>query len=173
MPLPSSIDDLSQTKDDNFPSGSESPVTADNYLRFHAACIALLRDQVGDLEEGITFPNGLTVPAKALTTPVAVAFSATPTINAALSNVFYMSAVVSTNITSLTINNPVDGQTISIRFVQDGTGGRSIAVPAGAKVSGAVETGAGRVSELQLKYVGTASGVAVNRWEGSWFVLPA
>ena len=44
MPVPSAITDLSQTAGSNFPTGSESPITTDNYLRQYAAFIAELRD---------------------------------------------------------------------------------------------------------------------------------
>jgi hypothetical protein len=44
MPLPSSINDLSQTAGSNSPAGSESPSTIDDYLRVYASYIALLRD---------------------------------------------------------------------------------------------------------------------------------
>lgn len=44
MPVPSSIADLSQTPGSNSPSGSESPITTDNYLREYSAYIAQLRD---------------------------------------------------------------------------------------------------------------------------------
>ena len=44
MPVPSTIDDLSPTPGSNYPAGSESPAGIDDYLRFHAACIAKLRD---------------------------------------------------------------------------------------------------------------------------------
>lgn len=44
MPVPSSIADLSQTPNSNYPTGAESPITADNYLREYAAYIAQLRD---------------------------------------------------------------------------------------------------------------------------------
>jgi hypothetical protein len=44
MPVPTSIDDLALAAGSNFPSGSESPNTCDNYLRAHASFIAELRD---------------------------------------------------------------------------------------------------------------------------------
>lgn len=44
MPVPSSINDLSTTAGSNYPAGSESPITADDYFRAHAAFIAQLRD---------------------------------------------------------------------------------------------------------------------------------
>jgi len=47
MPVPSAISDLSQTESSNSPAGSESPITADNYLRQYAAFIATLRDGKG------------------------------------------------------------------------------------------------------------------------------
>lgn len=47
MPVPSSIDDLSQTPASNSPAGSEFLTTADDYLRAHAAFIAELRDGAG------------------------------------------------------------------------------------------------------------------------------
>lgn len=44
MPVPSDITALSPTVGSNFPLGSESPATTDDYLRAHAAFIAQLRD---------------------------------------------------------------------------------------------------------------------------------
>lgn len=47
MPVPSSIADLSQTAGSNSPPGSESPITADEYLRVHASYHAQHRDGKG------------------------------------------------------------------------------------------------------------------------------
>lgn len=47
MPVPSSINDLSQTAGANSPPGSESPTTADDYLRTYASYIAQHRDGKG------------------------------------------------------------------------------------------------------------------------------
>lgn len=44
MPVPSTITDLSPIAGSNYPAGSESPITTDNYLRAHASFIAELRD---------------------------------------------------------------------------------------------------------------------------------
>lgn len=44
MPVPSSIDDLSETAGSNFPTGAESPSSTDDYFRTYAAFIAILRD---------------------------------------------------------------------------------------------------------------------------------
>lgn len=47
MPVPVSIDDLSANPADNYPGGSEQVFpNLDDYLRFHAACIAQLRDEL-------------------------------------------------------------------------------------------------------------------------------
>lgn len=48
MPVPSAITDLSQTAGSNSPSGSESPITTDNYFRAHASYIALLSAALGN-----------------------------------------------------------------------------------------------------------------------------
>jgi hypothetical protein len=47
MPVPNAITDLSQTANSNSPSGSESPITTDNYLRAHASFIALTNAALG------------------------------------------------------------------------------------------------------------------------------
>lgn len=47
MPVPTSIASLSQTEGSNSPAGSESPTTADNYVRNVYSYIAMLRDGVG------------------------------------------------------------------------------------------------------------------------------
>jgi hypothetical protein len=47
MPVPTLISSLSQTAGSNSPPGSESPTTADDYLRTYASFIAMLRDGVG------------------------------------------------------------------------------------------------------------------------------
>lgn len=115
--------------------------------------------------------NSLVVAAAASTTPVDVAFSATPTFNAQLSNVHRMAALTA-NVTTFTISNPVDGQTIAIRFVQDGTGSRTVTTPATVVATGAMVSTASKASWLTLTYVGTQNGVAVNRWEGAWTAIP-
>lgn len=51
MPVPSSISQLSQTAGSNSPAGSESPNTADDYLRTYAAYIAMHRDGAGFTQE--------------------------------------------------------------------------------------------------------------------------
>jgi hypothetical protein len=47
MPVPSSIDELSTAPANNYPGGSEQVFpNLDDYLRFHAACLAQLRDEI-------------------------------------------------------------------------------------------------------------------------------
>lgn len=125
-------------------------------------------------DKGDTGPawTGGAVAGRAYTTPVDVAFSATPTFNTSLSNVFHLGALTG-NVTSMTISNAAAGQAMNIRFVQDGTGGRTVTLPASVKAVGSVNAAANGVSWLNLIYVGTANGVAVNRWEGTWSGVPA
>ena len=47
MPVPTLISELSQTAGSNSPPGTESPTTADDYLRTYAGFIATLRDGKG------------------------------------------------------------------------------------------------------------------------------
>lgn len=107
------------------------------------------------------------VHAGAYTPSATPAHSATPTFDAAASNVFEPAAMTS-NVTSITISNAVAGQTIQIRFQQDGAGGRTVAVPAGAKIDGTPNTAASRVNWLIMTYSSVGG-----RWEGNWLTIPA
>jgi hypothetical protein len=74
MPVPASITELSSSPGSNFPAGSESPALVDDYLRFHASCIAILRDLIpnpgpisvtnlvisGSVQEGVATLTGTT-----------------------------------------------------------------------------------------------------------------
>lgn len=95
------------------------------------------------------------------------AFSATPTFDCATGNVFEPAALTG-NVTAITMSNVVGGQTVQIRFLQDATGGRTVTVPAGAKIDGTQNTDANRVSWLIMTYSARAT-----RWEGNWMVVPA
>ena len=77
-------------------------------------------------------------------------------------------AALTGNVTSITLSNAVAGQTVQIRFQQDATGGRTVTLPASAKVSGTQETGANRVCWLVLTFSSRAG-----RWEGNWLTVPA
>lgn len=115
---------------------------------------------------GIKTFSGRSVHAGAYTASAQPAHSATPTFDCATSNVFEP-ATLTGNVTSITMSNAVAGQTVQIRFQQDATGGRTCAVPSGAKVDGSINTGANRVSWLILTYSGRAS-----RFEGNWLQVP-
>ncbi len=103
----------------------------------------------------------------AATTSSIPAHSATPTFDCASSNVFEP-ATMTGNITSITLSNATAGQTVQIRLQQDATGGRTCAVPSGAKVDGSINTGANRVTSLIMTYSYRGS-----RWEGNFFQVPA
>lgn len=67
-----------------------------------------------------------------------VAAAGTTTINLTLSNCFKVT--LGANIATLTVSNwtASKGQPVTIRFLQDGTGGRTVAFPAGWKWPGGV-----------------------------------
>ena len=116
---------------------------------------------------GVKTFSDRSVHAGAYTPSAQPTHSATPTFDCATSNVFEPAAMTG-NVTSITLSNAAAGQTVQIRFLQDGTGSRTVAVPSGAKVDGAIETGANRASWLILTYSARAS-----RWEGNWLKVPA
>jgi len=104
---------------------------------------------------------------KAYTTPVNVAYAASLTVDTNAANLIKVGTLTG-NVTSMTLSNATEGQFISLRFKQDTIGGRTIALPAGAKVDGTYATGANRASYLNLTWITTDS-----RWEGAWFQVPA
>lgn len=99
--------------------------------------------------------NGVsTFSAGAATTTSAIAAAATTTINCRNSNVFRIS--MGANITTLTVSNPADGQTINVRFIQDATGSRTVSWPTSFKWPGgasiALSTAANAVDLLVATY---------------------
>lgn len=96
-----------------------------------------------------------------------IAYGTTITINAPNSDYFEVGALTG-NITTFNLNNGFSGRKVKIRFVQDATGGRTVALPANAKVAGSLATTANQVSHLDLTYV--FGGVV--RWEGFWTQIP-
>ena len=116
---------------------------------------------------GVKTFTSRTVHAGAYTASATPAHSATPTFDCATSNVFEP-ATLTGNVTSITLSNAAAGQTVQIRFQQDATGGRTVAVPSGAKVDGSINTAANRVSWLILTYSSRGA-----RWEGNWLVIPS
>ena len=116
---------------------------------------------------GVKTYTGKALFAGAATTSSIPAHSATPTFDCATSNVFEL-ATMTGNVTSITLTNATAGQTVQIRFQQDATGGRTCAVPSGAKIDGSINTGANRVTWLIMTYSYRGS-----RWEGNFFQAPA
>ena len=115
---------------------------------------------------GIKTFTDRSVHAGAYTPSATPAHSATPTLDCATGNVFEP-ATMTGNVTSITMSNAVAGQTVQIRFQQDATGGRTVAVPSGAKVDGSINTAANSVSWLILTYSSRGA-----RWEGNWLQVP-
>ena len=112
-----------------------------------------------------TFSNR-SVHAGAYTPSLTPAHSAAPTFDCSTGNVFEP-ATLTGNVTSITLSNAAAGQTVQIRFQQDATGGRTVAVPSGAKVDGSINTAANRVSWLILTYSSRGA-----RFEGNWLQIP-
>lgn len=95
-----------------------------------------------------------------------VSFSSTLSINMLAGRYFEVAALTG-NVTSLTITNSIEGERIRIRFVQDATGGRTVALPAGAKVAGSLASAANQASILDMTF-----SLAGSRMEGFWTQIP-
>lgn len=80
---------------------------------------------------------------------------------------YYEVLTLTGNVTTLTISNPRAALRLRIRFKQDATGGRTVAAPTGAKITGSIDTTANKVSYLDLTYSQLDT-----RWEGSWSTVP-
>lgn len=70
------------------------------------------------------------------------------------------------NISTFTVEM-TPGERIRIRFIQDGTGGRTVANPSGAKITGSIDATANKVSYLDLYHA-----VGDLRLEGFWSTVP-
>lgn len=96
----------------------------------------------------------LVASAGAATTPVAVTYGTTTILNASASNVF--TTTLTGNITTLTITNPTDGQTINWFLTQDATGSRTMAWGTSLKwaggTAGVLSTGAAAVDLFTAVY---------------------
>ena len=132
-----------------------------------AADSAVLKLTGAQTVAGAKTYTGKALFAGAATTSSIPAHSATPTFDCATSNVFEP-ATMTGNITSITLTNATVGQTVQIRFQQDATGGRTCAVPSGAKIDGSINTGANRVTWLIMTYSYRGS-----RWEGNFLQVPS
>jgi hypothetical protein len=116
---------------------------------------------------GDSMTGALSVAASAHTPPVAIAFANPFSIDAALSNVFTVGALTANTVITA-ITNPHDGQTINVRFVQDGVGSRTVTLASNMKISGAIQAAASSASWL----IATYSAISGN-WEGAWSSVPA
>lgn len=96
----------------------------------------------------------------------AEAYGTTVTISSYLGEYFEVGTLTG-NVTTLTMNGERIGDHVRIRFQQDGTGGRTVANPSGAKVAGSLASAANQASILDLTY--TAASL---RWEGFWTQIP-
>lgn len=155
---------------DQLDAGGDNPQLARAQILAAVNALSLLAPLVKEMiDNGEPFlKTGGKVQGRAYTEPKTVTYSSTVAINASQSNAFYVGAL--TGNTTLDISSPADGQTINVRFVQDGTGSRTVTLPAGAKVIGQINPAAGGASWLTLTYVTAGS---VDRWEGSWMWVPA
>lgn len=97
---------------------------------------------------------------------VVVGFSSTITVNA-LDGLYFEVGTLTANVTTFTVQNAPIGKQLRFRFVQDATGGRTVAAPSGAKISGSLASAANQASHLDLMY--TFDG---NRLEGAWTQIP-
>lgn len=102
--------------------------------------------------------GAFTVPATAQTTSGAI------TLDCTASNVFQIT--LNGNMTSLTLNNLQDGQTMNVYFIQDGTGSRTMAGLTSANgyvwpggIAGVLSTAAGARDLLVLSYNATVGKV--------------
>jgi len=102
------------------------------------------------------YSKALQINGAAHTAPVTVAAAATTTLDCALSNVFRVT--MGANVSTLTLNNPRDGQTIIISFTQDATGSRTLAWPATFRwpnnTAATLSTAANRTDLLQATWNG-------------------
>jgi len=87
---------------------------------------------------------------------VSVDYSATPTIDADEGEIFLIT--LTGNITGLKIINPYQGRKVTIIFLQDGTGGRTVAWTTTVKLAGAAAIGGDQANEystITLVYTGS------------------
>lgn len=109
-----------------------------------------------------------TFTGNAQTTPVVVSYAASITVNCQLSNVF--TTTLTGNITTTTLSNPQDGQTINWFLTQDGVGGKTITWPASFRWPGSMSrtlsTAANAVDLLTATYRTSASAWYVTLLKG-------
>lgn len=100
------------------------------------------------------------------TTPIGAPFSTTLALDASVSNRIIVGTLTG-NVTSFTIANAAEGQSLSIRFRQDAVGGRTVSHPSPANIAGSIDPTANNTTYLSLTWNGTDS-----RWDGIWSQVP-
>lgn len=95
-----------------------------------------------------------------------LAFSTSLSIDALVGDYFEVGALTA-NVTSFSITNQREGERVRIRFVQDATGGRTVASPSGAKIAGSLASAANQASVLDVTF-----SFAGARLEGFWTQIP-
>lgn len=157
------VEDIAAALSNVLTRDGQSPPTADLPMGAHKItnlAAAVLASDAMRFDQRYAAAGGQII-ANAYTKPVAVAAAANMTFTTTSSNIF--TTTLNQNVTiAFNPANP-DGQTVSIRFVQDATGNRTVTLPANAVAAGTIDPTANHVSWLTLTYTSVAG-----RWEGSW-----
>lgn len=116
-----------------------------------ANSLAWQSDNAGDIgSAGANRPRSIYAGSRVVGGKSTVAAASTTTLDASTADTFLVT--LGTNITTLSITNPVDGQTIQIIWRQDGTGGRTVAFPASIKGATAPSSTASSTSAQAFVY---------------------
>jgi hypothetical protein len=130
-----------------------------------ASQTALLVAAVANLTSGLKstfFPKaGGAISGAIYTDPEPVAFSATPTFDATLSNVFHF-GVMTASVTAAVFSGGEDGQTINVR-VDAGAGGFAFPLPANVTVKGTFDNTPAAINWLVLTWHEASA-----KWEAVW-----
>jgi len=116
-------------------------------------------DAAVTVAEGLALPKaGGTMTGWLAPAVLALTFGASIAVNAALGNVFTVTLTASTG-TLANPTNPVDGQVIRVRVIQDATGSRTLAYGTaydfGSGSAPTLSTGASKVDVLAFEYIGS------------------
>ena len=147
---------------------TSGPITSTSLTMSSNKLLGRYDTGTGAIEE-ITIGTGLSLSGTGtltsmVSTPISVTYASTVTVDASLSSVFYIGTL--TGNTTLAINNPIDGQTITIRFAQDTNGSRTVTLPANVYVSGSINSAASQVTWLVITYTSVSA-----HWEGTWSTI--
>lgn len=114
--------------------------------------------------------TGGAIGGRAYTTPVSIPYAATINIDMSRSNVFNIGQLTG-NIT-LTASNPADGHTVTIRFIQDATGNRTVTLPSSFAVAGVVNPAASSAT-LTVSLLTVTYNAASGMYEGAYLWIPS